>query len=268
FLDQITNLNSVYRKRHVFQLVVLGFVLVFMYRLYIPFENSGYIMTMATLIGTVLWFIIKNYTNKKVDMNETIQYRLENIQSRMYSYVDTRMRRISTSDSNNLSRKIYSENLSRMRLDYLYMDVALINFLYDLLFLYKYNNDSFASMVIGVNGILSIRNELEEYYNSNGHLPDTVTSSVDSAKELMTKTLNYTHTFVYSLPKSLDSGLTSSIISKMHKLLKVHVVVIKKFAVRKNVQEGINKRTRFTEMRDHLPEARDTSVDDHFELYI
>jgi hypothetical protein len=272
FLEQITDLSSVYRKRYVFELVVFGLVLVFLFRLYIPSESIVYVSMTIGLVGLILWFRMKNYNNSTVDLNETIHFRLNLIQSQMYEYVDEQMRKIRFSDTRKfLTKEVYTANLSRVRLSHLYTDIHLINYIYDLLFLYEYNEDSFASMVMAVNGILRIRSELEMYYSANGYLPENTAYQVESAQELMKKALNFAHTFVYKLPKSNDiSSITAKIIKKMHILTKKHVTEIKRIAVKRNIQEGINRNTKFTELRDSLPEAREQRFEDtnRFELYI
>jgi hypothetical protein len=272
FLEQITDLSSVYRKRYVFELVVFGLVLVFLFRLYIPSESIVYVSMTIGLVGLILWFRMKNYNNTTVDLNETIHFRLNLIQSQMYEYVDEQMRKIRFSDTRKfLTKEVYTANLSRVRLSHLYTDIHLINYIYDLLFLYEYNEDSFASMVMAVNGILRIRSELEMYYSANGYLPENTAYQVESAQELMKKALNFAHTFVYKLPKSNDiSSITAKIIKKMHILTKKHVTEIKRIAVKRNIQEGINRNTKFTELRDSLPEAREQRFEDtnRFELYI
>ena len=274
FLDQITDLSSVYRKRYVFELVVFALVLVFIYRMYVPLESSGYIFTIITMVGLVLWFSMKRYNKTTIDTNEQIEYKLNRIQSVMYTYVDEQMRRIRYSDTNELlTRNVYQDNLDRMKLGALYTDIQLIRYIYDLMFVYKYNSDSFVSMVLAVNGILRIRLDLESFYVANGRLPVDTAYQVESATELMKKALNFSHTFVYKLPKNSELGpseITSRIITKMHTLLKKHVLVIKRFAVKQNVQEGIHRGTKFTELNDNIPEGKVSNLDDinRFELYI
>jgi len=272
FLDQITDLRSVYRKRYVFELIVFGLVLVFLFKIYIPSDKLGYVTGIVSLVGIILWFRMKHYNNTRVDMNEKLNYRLNSIQSQMNEYVNEQMVKIRYSDTKNLlTKSVYSANLARVKLDSLYTDIRLINYIYDLLFLYKYNEDSFVSMVIAVNGILRIRFDLERFYAANGYLPENAVQQVESAQELMKKALNFAHTFVYTLPKSNDiSSITSKIIKKLHVLLKRHISVIKRIAVKQTIQEGIHKRTKFIEHRDNLPSPRDQTFDDtnRFELYI
>lgn len=282
FLEQIGDLGSRYRKRYVFELVVFGLVIIFLYRLYVPFKYTGQIMALLGLVGIILWFRMYSYNTNTIDKNEQTSYQLRSVQSQMYFYVDEQMKKIRLSDAKGLlSKRVYKDNLKRVELDYLYTDTRIIRYIHSTLPYYKYNPDSWVSIVIGVNGILRIRAELEEFYSSNGYFPVDVAYQAESAEELFKKTLNFTHTFVYSLPHGLDvlsedgmniasQSLTEKMIDTLYSLIKPHIVAIKKFAVNKVVKEGINRSTIITELRDHVPIGMDTKFDDthRFELYV
>ena len=270
FLLQTIDVTSGYGKKYIFELSVLGVILVMFYRAFVPFEQGGYLLAMMTMIGLVLWYKMYNYNHKSIDTNKAIEYKLERIQSQMYIYVDSRMRRIRFSDTNNLlSKTIYKENLDRVKLDYLYTDARLVKYIFELIFMYPYNTDSWGSMVIGINGILKIRAQLELFYKSNGYYPENVVYQAESADELLKKVLNFTHTFIYTLPKSNDvESIVEKTIKKMHLLLKGHVRTVKKMTVKNNIIQGINRTTKFTELRDNIAIASNSNDDPRFELYV
>lgn len=259
-LDQLlkTNINNHLK----FELMVIAILVIFFFTYYFQFNQLVNVTALLSLVFIVVYIRLDYYNYKISDTNEQLEYQLNEIQNVLYKYIDDVLEKIRYSDTNNLmSRSIHKQLLERVQLTWLYTDAKLIRYLYSLLFLYQYNEDSYVQIVIGINNILKIRGELEEYYRSNGALPDGVYYFAETAEELQTKVLNFAHTFIYKVPKTYDSEImTEHIITSLHTLIKPHVQTIKKMSIKQTVQEGVNRTTRFVNMIDYEAQPMDTSL--------
>ena len=102
-------------------------------------------------------------------------------------------------------KRIYDSN----NLDSLYIDANLIHFLHSIKALSDYNLNEFFELLKGVNSILKIKNDIDEYYNANGYYPDNTSELFEGSLELRKNVVNNLHNFIYTVPK----------INKMYKYL-------------------------------------------------
>lgn len=264
-IDSLLKTNTRVRNNLKFELALIAVGVVLFFTYYFKFSQLTNVIALSTLVFYIIYMRVDYYNWTLSDQNEKIEFELNEIQSVMYKYVDENMNRIRFSENKNLvSKDFYKKNLERMTLTALYTDSKLIRFLYTLLFLYKFNEDSYAQMILATNNILEHREKLEEFYNENGYLPEGVYYYAEQAEQLKTKALNFAHTFIYAIPKSYDlENMTEKIIERFHELLKPHVIAIKKMSIKQNVQNGINRTTRFVNTEDHLAQPMDTDLQKH-----
>jgi hypothetical protein len=64
------------------------------------------------------------------------------------------------------------------------------------------NPDEFYLFVKGINNILKLRGQIEEFFAQNGEYPQNTSEMFDTAIRLKTNTLNNLHNFIYSVPKT------------------------------------------------------------------
>lgn len=276
--------RSGYLDRFKFQLAASSVLVVFLVFRYFEYTHFVNALAIALVVAGVLYVQSSFYFTQHKDNNQLLDYKLNQLQSLMYSFVDDQMNRIVFSENNKLlTRKIYKQSLNRVKLTHFYIDSRIIRFCHSLSFLYQYNNNSFANVMLAINGILRIRTELEEYYNVNGELPPSVSYDVQTVEELHKKAVNFAHTFIYTIPKTNNLEYTiEKILSTMYRLLKPHVIAVKRMAIKRDIKVGVHRRTQFTELNYSISKPIDSlasrisdprynkKLDSHdrFELYV
>lgn len=264
-VDELLKTNTQESNNLKFQLVVLGLLTVYFLTTYFHLDQLGNVLALLTFVVYIMYLGLDYYNTTTTGSNEILEYKLNAIQSTLYTYTEEYLNRIRFSNNRfQMSKQIYKSILKRMETLWLYMDAKLVHFLYSLMFLYKYNEDSFVEMVLCTNGILKIRGELEEFYNENGYLPENVYYLSESAEELKVKALNFAHTFIYKIPKTYDlENMIEKILDRFHQLLKPHIIAIKKMTIKHTIQTGINRTTNFVDMNDHQANPMDTNLQKH-----
>lgn len=262
FLNRLLFNKSVYLDQFKLELVALSVLVVFLVYRYFDYSQFTNALAVAIVVGCVLYLRSDIYFTKHRDNNQLLDHKLNKLQSQMYMYVEERMTRIRLSDNRKqLTKQIYKQSLNRVRLTHMYTDSKLVHFCHSLIFLYRYNEDSFASLMLAVNGVLRIRTELEHYYDVNGELPPSVSYDVQTAEELHKKAVNFAHTFIYSVPKTNNLEYTiEDVLDTLYRLLKPHVVAIKRMAIKRDVKIGVHRRTHFTELNSGLSKPVDSFI--------
>lgn len=135
-------------------------------------------------------------------------------------------------------------NLTIPSINNLFYDSGLIHFLHDLLPLAKYNTTEYYKIVKGVDSILLLLREVEEYYNANETFPENTSEMFENAIQLKSNLMNNLHDFVYSLPVSL-SKYHYRLINKFNVLL-MEILETMHTHYQSNIKiRGINTNTTF-----------------------
>lgn len=210
--------HDINTKNEIFRIIVMVLLICFIFTYIFP-NNYSYIIV---LIVFALW-IVKNYVtfNKKNvhNRNKEIMYHLNTLQEITNAYIDSKLNDQNTIKdllTNGEINKIYDKN----RLDSLYIDGNMIEFLFSIRQLAEWDLPEFYLLLKGTNNILKLRNEIEEYYNSNKRYPDNIYQMFEQALMLRTNTINNTHRFIYNIPK------TNMLYEYVNKILERYMVLI------------------------------------------
>jgi hypothetical protein len=236
-MDDIINLfvkqHGYYKRIFQFNTLVLflAFILVF---------SKIFNWKILILIIIALYFTnyyVKINNNDTEDKNKMLYYKYQVLQELTYKYIDYKI-------------KIVGENLHKQknllyiknRLDSLYTDSNLIEFLFSIHQLQQYNPNEFYLLLKGVNNILKIKKEIID----NDVYPQNISELLETALELKTNCLNNFQNFIYSVPKTniMYKYLDNSIIT-LNILLTKNINEIHKHQQRYNKLKGINTQTKF-----------------------
>lgn len=184
------------------------------------------------------------------DINQTTMNKLNSIQNTIDTIVTTKIKRFNNHMGNKrlvnqkqIIDKVYENN----QMTSLYIDSNMINFIYSILVLSKYNDYEFYTFVKGVNNILQIRKEIEEFYDANKKYPQNTSEMFEKAIELKTNTINNLHNFIYSVPKSNQMyQYVNNIVARYNILITRNLEKINQMYKRHNI--SINNSTKFIYM--------------------
>lgn len=179
-----------------FEVVVFCVAAIIFFNVYFDL-NHGYAIALLSMVIYASNVYVKFRVNKLVDFNKSTLYKLDRIQEAVNKSIDMRLERITTKISVKQTKLLYETG----KLDYLYLDATMINFLYSIIPLHEYNPHEFYIFVKGVNAILRLRGEIEQYFEENGIYPQNTSEMLQTAIQLKSNTLNNLHNFIYSVPK-------------------------------------------------------------------
>lgn len=191
------NLKDANNKNNLFRIIVIIVLVCFIVTYLFP-QNQMY---MIILILFALW--IANYYiiyNKKdvTNRNNVIMYHLNTLQEMTNVYIDKKLKGKYDKLSKNEIDRIYNNN----KLDSLYIDSNMIEFLFSIKKLADWSPSEFYLLLKGTNNILKIRNEIEEYYNANKEFPENIYQMFEQTLILRTNTINNMHRFIFNVPKT------------------------------------------------------------------
>jgi hypothetical protein len=246
------NKNSSYQKELQFELLVL-FVLILFFFTYFFRYTYGFVVIL--LIFTI--FILNEWArirlNTTTDLNKLTLYKLQRIQYNVNKSIDNIMtnklkltKRAIMSGKNGISPKQLQQIYEKNKLDSLYIDAKMIHFIDSISPLSEYNMDEYFLFVKGVNNILKIRNQIEEYYNANKTLPVNTSEMFQIALQLRTNTINNIHNFIYSVPKTnVMYKYVDDIIERYTILITRNTDIIHYYYKLNIQQRGINNSTKY-----------------------
>jgi hypothetical protein len=140
------------------------------------------------------------------------------------------------------------------KLDYMYLDATMIHFLYSIKNLSEYNPREFYKLLIGIDNILKLRGQIEEFYNSNKSYPVNISQMFEDAIYLRTKTVNNVHNFIYSVPKAnVMYKYVNDIINRYYVLITRHIDKIQLYYKDHLKQTGFNSQTKIVVYNTTMP---------------
>lgn len=200
-------------------------------------------------------FVTNTYVGVQVDgltdKNKITMSYLNKIQSRVNKIVtDT----IVSRNKNRLRKRDINEIYNRYKLDNFYIDATMIHFIHSFLHLADKNPSEFILFTKGVNNILRIRREIEEYYQSNGSYPENTSELFEIAISLKTNTINNLHNMTYAVHKSNQMyKYVDSITDRYNVLISRNLDMLHTY-YRSNIkQRGINTTTKFVSYNTTKP---------------
>ena len=215
------------------------------------FSKSYYKLAILLALSA---FIIEIYTSHNIDsladINEDTMVKLDNLQQKMYDYIDLEI----------LSKKLDVTNemtleMKRYRiLDSFYIDANMIYFLESIINMYKYSPKHFYSLLNGTNIILKMKREMETYYKANKEYPINTADMFRRALEIKTNCMNSIHNFIFNVPKHPKFyKYHSDIMNRYDTLITKNIDAMYRYMNHHNSIKGINIETKFPNYKPNQP---------------
>jgi hypothetical protein len=189
-------------------------------------------------------YVKVNNTNVS-DYNKTIMLKLQSLQQTTNTFIQFKINLVSNSNQSINQediQKIYEKN----KLDSLYIDSNLIEFLYSIRQLAEYNLFEFYMLLKGTNNILKLKNQIEKFYETNGDYPENINEMFEISLQFKTNCMNNIQNCIYKVPKTnvmykyIDNTIESYNILINKNIKEMHNY--HRDYIRKH---GVNNRTRF-----------------------
>jgi hypothetical protein len=211
------------------------------------FEKSYGFVIILVIFALYISNTYVNVKNNKVnDFNSMTMIKLQSLQSKVYEYIDIKLKLIRNSSENKMPQSEIQKMYNQNQLDSLYIDSNIIHFLFSVIKLSEYNPEDFYSLLKGTNSILKIKRDIDLFYESNGVYPENTSELFQAALKLRQNTINNMHNFVYTIPKTsimykyLDDSITryATLVSRITD--SIHT------SYKNNIQTvGLNSSTKF-----------------------
>ena len=247
-MDEVVNLftqeHGIFQQYFKFEVIVFFmFILVIFSKLFGGNYLSVIILITFGLFITNLYVKFNNTTTN--DRNKDIYIKLETLQQVTYSFIDFKINLIMTSNQT-ISLEDKQKLFEKNKLDSLYIDSNLIEFLYSIVKLAEYNPFEFYMLLKGTNNILKLKNQIEKFYEANGDYPETINQMLEQILQLKTNCLNSIQNFIYKVPKTnVMYKYIDSIIESYNILINKNVKKIHNYHRDYIRKHGINNRTKF-----------------------
>lgn len=233
--------GSIYSKHTFWSAILLAILSITILTRYFKFDKSVIQGVLLLVVGLVIIEMYLKYkSNKLTDLNKITLYKLYSIQKSVYNYIESQRLK-----NPNLTEKQIQDLKKKNKLDYLYLDANIINFLYDILYLNEYNSDVYYSLLKTINNILNLRYMIENYYNQTNNLPENCYTIYEQINIEMLEAMNYMHSFIFSIPKMNKMYQQHKILQdRLYILLKTHSEFAKRACMLKKQKEGVNNDTK------------------------
>ena len=247
-MDDIVNLftheHGIFQQYFKFE-VILFFIFVIV--IFGKFFGENF-MPIIILIAFGLYitnlYVKVNNTNIS-DYNKNTLLKLDTLQQTINTFIQFKINLVSTSNqsfSQEDIQKLYEKN----KLDSLYIDSNLIEFLYSIVKLAEYNPFEFYMLLKGTNNILKLKNQIEKFYEANGDYPENINEMFEIALQLKANCMNNIQNFIYKVPKTnVMYNYIDNIIESYNILINKNIKEMHNYHRDYIRKHGINNRTRF-----------------------
>jgi hypothetical protein len=193
-------------------------------------------------------------TNALNDNNEKTLVKLQTIQKTIQTLVMDHAKQL-TNSNQKISRRELQKMYEANKVDNLYIDSDMIHFIFAIIPFAEYNGPEFLLFVRGVNNILKIKREIEEFNTQNNNtFPENTSEMFEIVIQLKSNTVNNLHNFVYSIPKQKQMlEYLDSIVEKYDVLISRNLDDIQKYYFQNIDQRGIKNTTKFVSYNSTKP---------------
>lgn len=247
-MDEIVNLftreHGVFQQLFKFEVVIVFIAITILFGKLLGQDYVGVIILTAFGLYLTNLYVKVNNTNVN-DRNKDIYLQLQSLQNLTYAFIKYKINIVSTS-SQSVTEEDKQKIFNKNKLDSLYIDSNLIEFLSSITTLSEYNPFEFYMLVKGTNNILKLKNQMEKFYEANGDYPENINEMFEVTLQLKTNCMNNLQNFIYSVPK------TNVMYKYIDNILNTYNILISK-----NIKEmhnyhrdyirkhGVNNRTKF-----------------------
>jgi len=208
-------------------------------------ENYMPIIILITFGLYITNLYVKVNNSNVSDYNKNTLLKLQSLQQTTNAFIQFKINLVSSGKqtiNQEDTRKIYEKN----KLDSLYIDSNLIEFLYSIRQLAEYNPFEFYMLLKATNNILKLKNEIEKFYEANGDYPENINQMFEIALQLKTNCMNNLQNFIYSVPKTnVMYKYVDNIIESYNILINKNIKEMHNYHRDYIRKHGINNRTRF-----------------------
>lgn len=208
----INSENDYYGKTLLFNIFVIFNVLMLMSQ-----QFSVVVLLTFALSLYIISVYVSYYDKKKFNKNEEIMEKFIKIQNTLNN--------TNTSLTKDYKNSTEVENVS----SHLYVDSTMIEFVYSILWLHKYNQQLFYKYMMGVNNILKFRAENEEYYARNKKPHPDFNDMVKASIEMKFNTIENLKSFIHVIPRTKEFTLSlNDIVLHHHKMMNKNLYLLEK----------------------------------------
>lgn len=198
-IDLFTKEHGIFQQYFKFE-VVLFFIFIIV--IFGKFFGDNYMPIIILIVfGLYITNLYVKVNNTSVnDNNKQTLIKLDTLQQTVYLFIQYKVdleMNSNTSINQDDKQKLFEKN----KLDSLYIDSNLVEFLYSIIKLSDYNQFEFYMLLKGTNNILKIKNEIEKFYESNRDYPENINEMFETALQLKTNCMNNIQNFIYKVPK-------------------------------------------------------------------
>lgn len=227
-----------------FETIVLIAFLMFIFTYYFK-DNYGFIIILLIFVLYITNIYIGYRKSKITDFNRETEIYLQEIQRVINKIIEEKLIFYNNSNGIKLPQKDIDRIYENNNLEYLHIDANMIRFIHSFLELHSYTDRGFYVFIKGVNNILKIRYEIEEFYEKEGKYPENITEMFEIAIGLKRNTVNNLHKFIYSVPKDVKMyKYINDIVSRYDVLISRNLDIIHKYYLDNIKMTGFNTRTK------------------------
>lgn len=228
-----------------FETIVLIVFLMFIFTYYFK-NNYGFVIILIIFVLYLTDIYIDLRKSKISDFNRETELYLQEIQSVINKIIEDKLLFYNNSNGIKLPQKDIQRIYNSNNLEYLHIDANMIRFIHSFLELHKYTDRGFYVFIKGVNNILKIRGEIEEYYEAEGEYPHNTSEMFEIALGLKRNTVNNLYKFIYSIPKDVKMyKYIDDIATRYNVLISRNLDIIHKYYLDNIKKRGINSNTKF-----------------------
>lgn len=262
-MDEVVNLftneHGIYTEVFRFQTILFFISILVIFTKFNFFNNYSVFIILAFILTLFLTNIfVRVNRDGFADVNKILYLKLESLQDKIYDYIQRKIN-ISTIGKKNDLQLLYDKN----KLDSLYIDANMIDFMYSIIKLYDYNQDEYYLLLKGTNNILKLRRDIERFYDEESEYPENIHEILQIAIQLKVNCMNNMQNFIYSVPKvNKMYQYIDTIVESYTILITKNIKIIHSYHLNYIEKNGINSNTIFIDINS----ARGFNPDDNHSI--
>lgn len=243
-LNLFVSENGQYAKSLRFEVIVVMIITIIFLTFY--FSNTyGFVIILVLFVIYVGNTFVGIKTQKVTDFNKITLYKMQKIQNNVNNAIKLKIEK-SNKTGIKLSQKEIQKIYDNNKITDFYIDANMIYFIDSISPIYDYNPYEYFTFIKGVNNILKLRREIEDYYEANKKFPININEMLEISLQLKSNTINNLHTFIYSVPKQNKMyKYVDDIIQRYTLLINRNIDIIYEYYKTNIDIKGINTTTKF-----------------------
>lgn len=238
------NEHGLYARTMQFEVIILALIVTFCVTYFFP-SNYAFVIILFVFVMYIVQNYLSIHNTTISDQNKLTMLKLNKIQQAVNISIQQKLARMNNTKQKP-SQEIIAQIFDKNQLDYLYLDANMIHFLSTLLPLHSWNTDEFYLFVKGINNILKLRGQIEDYFEQNKEYPENTSEMFEAAIQFKTNTLNNLHNFIYSVPASnIMYTYIEKVLGRYNILITRNLDIINTYYTDNIKKRGIKSTTKF-----------------------